>query len=618
MKLSRASFSRWFFGLTAGILMGGCDGADPGGPLGAALQVLPEQASPAGPRRIWVVASFGQREAVLGDVRATGGVIHYQFDDANAIVATVPAGAAEALARNPRVELVEDDPQRFPSAQSVPYGIDLVGARDVWDADRDGVVDAEAPTGAGRTICVIDSGLYTGHEDLSGVAVSGHSGNLSWDQDGCGHGTHVAGTIAALNNNSGVVGVSPGAASLYIVRVFGDNCGWAYSSDLVDAAKKCQAGGAHIISMSLGGGAKSVNEEQTFEQLSAAGILSVAAAGNSGTSQFSYPASYSTVISVAAIDSNEQVASFSQKNSQVDLAAPGVGVLSTVPWRVDASATVDGVTYSGTAMENAGQSPGVTGPLVSGGLCTTTGDWAGKVVLCERGSVTFFEKVSNVQSGGGVAAVIYNNVSGGFSGTFGSGSSSNIPAIGLSREDGLVLLEKLGLDTTVVNTNEKPGSGYEAWDGTSMATPHVSGVAALVWSSRPDASRLQVREALENTAKDLGPAGRDNAYGFGLVQATAAIQYLADLPPADATPPVISNVASAKLKGTKFSISWTTDEPARSEVRFTCCGTYTKSALVTSHSMTFNGSRGVLYEYFVASTDAAGNRATEGPFFHQN
>ncbi|UCC89143.1 MAG: M4 family metallopeptidase [Anaerolineales bacterium] len=84
------------------------------------------------------------------------------------------------------------------------------------------------------------------------------------------------------------------------------------------------------------------------------------------------------------------------------------------------------------------------------------------------------------------------------------------------------------------------------------------------------------------------------------------------------TGPVISNVASANLKGTKFEITWDTDEPADSQVTFTCCGTYTDSALGTSHRMVFNGQKNVTYEYFVGSTDADGNKSTEGPFSHQN
>ncbi len=98
---------------------------------------------------------------------------------------------------------------------------------------------------------MIDSGIHAGHEDFAGIALSGYPSG--WNNDQCGHGTHVAGTIAAANNNLGVIGVSPGKVSLHIVKVFGDDCAWSYSSTLVDAAQRCQAAGAKVISMSLGG-----------------------------------------------------------------------------------------------------------------------------------------------------------------------------------------------------------------------------------------------------------------------------------------------------------------------------------------------------------------------------
>ena len=82
--------------------------------------------------------------------------------------------------------------------------------------------------------------------------------------------------------------------------------------------------------------------------------------------------------------------------------------------------------------------------------------------------------------------------------------------------------------------------------------------------------------------------------------------------------PAITNVSSSKTRGNSFVITWTTDVPSNSAVSFSCCGTYNDSAMVTSHSMSFNGSKGVLYEYFVTSEDANGNSTTEGPFYHQN
>jgi thermolysin len=86
----------------------------------------------------------------------------------------------------------------------------------------------------------------------------------------------------------------------------------------------------------------------------------------------------------------------------------------------------------------------------------------------------------------------------------------------------------------------------------------------------------------------------------------------------DPDAPVITNVASVKLKGGKFRITWTTDVPADSAVTFTCCGTYTNASLVTAHTMQFNGSNGAAYEYYVTSKDAQGRSTTEGPFTHQN
>jgi hypothetical protein len=122
--------------------------------------------------------------------------------------------------------------------------------------------------------------------------------------------------------------------------------------------------------------------------------------------------------------------------------------------------------------------------------------------------------------------VIYNNEPGSFLGTL--GASSTIPALSLSQADGQYLVANgIGESGLVTAYFFKPGSGYEAWDGTSMATPHVSGVAALVWSQAPaGTTNADVRAALAASALDRGAAGRDNAYGHGIVQAAAALDYL--------------------------------------------------------------------------------------------
>jgi serine protease len=449
-------------------------------------------------------------------ISAAGGREMLSIHGMNASAVELPAKAVQALSNNPAVEFVEEDAKRFPMAQSTPFGIDQVQAPLVWPS----------ATGANRKVCIIDSGLYTGHEDhQSGKSITGYP--TGWNTDKCHHGTHVAGTIAAVNNSVGVVGVLPNGVDLYIVKVFGDDCAWSYSSTLADAANRCVSAGANVISMSLGGGTKSRTEETAFNNAWSAGLISVAAAGNDGNNRLSYPASYDSVISVAAVDSNKVVATFSQFNAAVDIAAPGVGVQSTVGALDSDTLSVGGATYSGGYMDGAARSAGVTGALVNGGLCDTVGAWAGKVVLCQRGTIDFNTKVTNVKSGGGIAAAIYNNAPGGFAGTLGTGVTSTIPAISLSQEDGNAIIAAggIGQSATEASTLTEPASGYDFYDGTSMATPHVSAVAALVWSYNPAWTNTRVRTALEKSALDLGAVGRDNYYGNGLVQAKAALDY---------------------------------------------------------------------------------------------
>ncbi|HSP77696.1 MAG TPA: S8 family serine peptidase, partial [Myxococcaceae bacterium] len=449
-------------------------------------------------------------------VEAAGGKVKHDLREQNAIAAVLPEQALKGLEASGRVEYVEEDAKRYLMAQSTPYGIDMVQAPQVW---------AAGATGANRKVCIIDSGFYMGHEDLQTSGVTGYPSG--WNTDKCHHGSHVAGTIAALNNTTGVVGVLPNGVNLHIVKVFGDDCSWTYSSDLADAANRCVAAGANVISMSLGGSLKNRTEENAFKSADSKGVLSVAAAGNGGNNRNSYPASYSVVMSVGALDSTKTIASFSQYNSQVEIAAPGVGVKSTVGALDDNTLSVNGASYEGGYITGAARTTGVSGALVDGGLCDSVGAWSGKVVLCERGVISFYDKTMNVQNGGGVAAVIYNNAPGGFAGTLGDGVTSAIPSISLSQEDGQALVaSSLGQSGTVVSQYTEPASGYAYYDGTSMATPHVSAVAALVWSYNPNWTNAQVREALTATAEDLGAAGRDNYYGYGLVRAKAALDYL--------------------------------------------------------------------------------------------
>jgi subtilisin family serine protease len=132
--------------------------------------------------------------------------------------------------------------------------------------------------------------------------------------------------------------------------------------------------------------------------------------------------------------------------------------------------------------------------------------------------------VSNCQASGGVGAVVYNNVAGGFGGTLGT-TVTTIPSVTASDTEGAAMKQQLGQTATIT----VKASNYAYYDGTSMATPHVSAVAALVWSYFPNCTASQLRSSLDKSAEDLGTAGRDTKFGYGLVRAKAAYDRIATL-----------------------------------------------------------------------------------------
>jgi subtilisin family serine protease len=231
-------------------------------------------------------------------------------------------------------------------------------------------------------------------------------------------------------------------------------------------------------------------------------------------------------MSVGAVDENKAWATFSQYNNDVEIAGPGVSVLSTVPMGTgqDPVLSVGSTTYASTAMEGSPVKT-ATAPLADFGIGDTVNTAvSGKVCLIQRGTVDFATKVSNCQNSGGVGAVVYNNVAGAFGGTLGT-TVTNIPSVTASDVDGAAMKAQLGQSATV----GIKASNYAYFDGTSMATPHVSAVAALVWSYFPTCTGSQIRTSLNNSALDLGAAGRDTKYGYGLVQAKAAYDRIKSL-----------------------------------------------------------------------------------------
>jgi subtilisin len=240
-----------------------------------------------------------------------------------------------ALRNNPNVSMVEEDGlcyalpdslvfegQPSPAAETVPVGVQQVKAPLAWGCSR----------GRGIKVAVLDTGVDWTHPDLAPNfkgAVSFVPGETA--MDGHSHGTHCAGTIAAAINGAGVVGVAP-EAWLYAVKVLANN-GSGNWSWLISGLNWCVQNKIQIASMSLGGGGAPAALETMCNAAFNAGVLLVAAAGNSGPAMntVGQPAKYKNVIAVSAIDSANVIANFSSRGPEIELSAPGVQVLSTVP-----------------------------------------------------------------------------------------------------------------------------------------------------------------------------------------------------------------------------------------------------------------------------------------------
>lgn len=375
------------FAIVSLSVLAACTAGEDPADLGSSEQAL----GPSGTGRYMVACPAGCDESLLRSAVASRGGEHGPaFGNARGIVAALgPASAASLRADG---YIVEEDaiaradgkPTKPPPSQVTPWGITRIGAPDAWPTTR----------GAGALVIVIDSGMPS-HADLPSGACANFTNERNCS-DGNGHSTHVSGTIAARDDAAYVVGAAPDAALAWCKAL--NRSGSGYYSWIISCIDWSVAQGADVINMSLGGSTGSDLLEQACDDADAAGVLVVAAAGNSGPGATGYPAAYASVVSVGATDADDAIAGFSNTNADVELSAPGVDVLSTCK---------------------------------GGGLCS--------------------------------------------------------------------------------------------YNGTSMASPHVAAAAALARSAAPGLSNDCLRALLADTSTDLGPDGRDAQFGFGLVDAAAAV-----------------------------------------------------------------------------------------------
>ena len=380
-----------------------------------------------------VLVGFTQApgEAEKNLVRNLGGEVKRTFTIVDAMEINLPGEAISALAGKGVVRYVEPNAEMRALEQDVPWGIDRVFGDESHLFDTWGIT-----RGNGIAVAILDTGIDENHEDLPKLSGGVNTiDDTHWGSDGSGHGTHVAGTVAALDNEVGVVGVGP-KIGLYAVKVLSDGGSGSVAS-VVAGIEWAVGEDIPILNMSLGGSSSSTTLKDACDAAYEDGHLLVASAGNSGNpagrgDNVGYPAAYESVIAVAASTDNDRRASFSSTGSAVELIAPGSSILSTLP-----------------------------------------------------------------------------------------------------------------------------GDNYGTYSGTSMASPHVAGVAGLVKAFDSGLSNADIRQILQDTAEDLGLSS--NHQGFGLARADLAVRAAEELkPPATGNiEGIVKDEANAAIEGATVVVEGT-------------------------------------------------------------
>jgi subtilisin family serine protease len=601
-------------------------------------------------------------------------------------------GAVKYYKADPDVEYAE--PNYIVRKATIPndpdfnklWGLNNTGQTGgTFGADIDAIKAWDITTGSTNVIiAVIDTGVAYNHPDLAEniwmntneVAGNGidDDGNgyeddiYGWDfidndgypEDYEGHGTHVAGTIAAVGNNGiGMAGVM-WSAKIMPIRFLGIS-GWGDTAKAAEAIRYAADNGARIINASWGGGGYSQTLYEAIDYARSKDVLFIAAAGNEGKNSDSYPfypASYdlTNIISVAATDDDDNLAYFSNYGANsVDLAAPGVNIYSSIPVLAYGtpilvySANFDGgagplpfVPYTLLGWASGGKNStwaittgtGVDGTnsledSPGGNYLPNTNSWAGYMtpitsVKNSRYKLSFkwrgrIDPVTNDflninYSPDGVTWDWADWTDGNYVNftqyvtyeitTAADFYDSFYFGFGLESDlndnyDG-VYIDDVVLTSETINIERY---SYESYEGTSMVAPHVAGVAGLILSLNPDLSYTQIKDIILNSV-DAKPSLSGKTLTGGRINAFAAVS----------RPPAPSNLAAAATSSSQINLSWTdnsyNETGFKIERKIGATGTYSQVATVGANVTTYsdtglNGS--TTYYYRVRAYKTAGD-----------
>ena len=406
-----------------------------------------------------------------------------------------------------------------------PWGIKAVKAPEAW---------LNATEGDGVRVLVLDTGIDKDHPALKSRFEKGKNFMKRDDEpeyeymDTNGHGTHVAGTIAADGVGGGLVGVAP-KATILAGRVCSGGCS---SIAIIGGVDWGISEKVDVINMSLGGPLPSGAAIKAYQRAEAANIVVVAASGNDGKGIVSYPAAYETTYAVGAVDAQLNKASFSQWGKELNIVAPGVDVFSSVTMGLGRQSRLEvRIDKSAIDLESSSMVGSGTGQteaeVVYVGLAREEDlknlDLSGKIALAKRGEISFKDKADNVHKMGALAIVIFNHENELLQGTLGDEVQLVIPVLGMNKVQGEELVKAISNGSMVTMLVAVDKTDYASFQGTSMASPHVAGVAALVRAANPNLSAKQVREIMSQTATQLQGENNENQLGAGLINAEAAV-----------------------------------------------------------------------------------------------